>query len=158
MCIQFGDDVRVRGRNQIGLGQCQRRGRDGAVAAADVDVTEQTINNWKLKDPKFFESLKEWKNEADAKVEKTLLQRALGYRYDEVTYEKFKKDGLGVRIIDEGELEEIKKENCKIKIVVKEIIPDVTAQIFWLKNRKPKDWRDRKEHEHSGNINLGLKE
>jgi hypothetical protein len=30
--------------------------------------------------------------------------------------------------------------------------PDTTACIFWLKNRKPKDWRDKTEVEHSGNF------
>ena len=33
------------------------------------------------------------------------------------------------------------------KEVTKEVIPDVTAQIFWLKNRKPGDWRDKRETE-----------
>jgi hypothetical protein len=33
---------------------------------------------------------------------------------------------------------------------VKHYAPDTTAAIFWLKNRKPDDWRDRQQHEHSG--------
>lgn len=39
------------------------------------------------------------------------------------------------------------------KVVTKEVIPDTTAQIFWLKNRKPEEWRDKKDVEHSGTIN-----
>lgn len=31
-------------------------------------------------------------------------------------------------------------------LLTKALRGDVTAQIFWLKNRKPKQWRDRKEH------------
>ena len=31
------------------------------------------------------------------------------------------------------------------KVVEKEVLPDTTAQIFWLKNRKPNDWRDKKD-------------
>ena len=27
----------------------------------------------------------------------------------------------------------------------KQVIPDTTAQIFWLKNRKPEEWRDKRE-------------
>ena len=33
----------------------------------------------------------------------------------------------------------------KTKRVVKQVVPDVTAQIFWLKNRKPEQWRDKVE-------------
>ncbi|CAI3601335.1 hypothetical protein CNEO2_2630002 [Clostridium neonatale] len=73
----------------------------------------------------------------DIQVENALLKRALGYKYDEVTKELNE---------DTGELE-------VTKVVTKEVQPDTTAQIFWLKNRKPEDWRDRKEVEHSGNIN-----
>lgn len=40
------------------------------------------------------------------------------------------------------------------KTVKKEVVPDTTAQIFWLKNRKPKEWRDRKETEISGGLNI----
>ena len=39
------------------------------------------------------------------------------------------------------------------KEVTKEVVPDTTAQIFWLKNRKPNEWRDKKDIEHSGEVN-----
>mgnify|MGYP006876283676 CR=1 FL=1 len=55
-------------------------------------------------------------------VENALLKRALGYEYEEITYEH-------------GE---------ETKRVLKQVIPDTTAQIFWLKNRKPNNWRDMK--------------
>ena len=32
--------------------------------------------------------------------------------------------------------------------------PDTTAGIFWLKNRKPAEWRDKQEVEHSGNVTI----
>ena len=67
----------------------------------------------------------------DRQVENALLKRALGYKYDEVTQENIK-----------GEL-------VVTKVVTKEVQPDVTAQIFWLKNRKPEEWRDKKEIDHS---------
>lgn len=50
------------------------------------------------------------------------------------------------------------------KEVTKEVIPDVTAQIYWLKNRKPGDWRDKREPEDTTAIDrldrilAGLKE
>ena len=53
-------------------------------------------------------------------MENALLKRALGYEYDEITYEN-------------GE---------EVKRVTKQVAPDITAQIFWLKNRKPQQRRD----------------
>ena len=89
-------------------------------------VREQTVNNWKNRYPEFFESLKRGKDEFDSNViEKSLARRATGYQYTETT-----------KAIDkEGELV-ITKE------VVKEIAPDPTSMIFWLKNRRPDRWRD----------------
>lgn len=37
--------------------------------------------------------------------------------------------------------------------VQKEVPPDVTAQIFWLKNRRPDLWRDKQDLNVEGNIN-----
>ena len=43
-----------------------------------------------------------------------------------------------------------------IKKLKKHIPPDVTAQIFWLKNRDPERWRDKQEIQHSGEIKSGV--
>lgn len=40
------------------------------------------------------------------------------------------------------------------KVVTKMVVPDTTAQIFWLKNRKPNDYRDKRDVEHSGGVAL----
>jgi hypothetical protein len=32
---------------------------------------------------------------------------------------------------------------------------DTTAMIFWLKNRRPNDWRDKRETQLSGNVQTG---
>ncbi len=130
-------------------------GKTDVEVAYFIGVTGRTLHNWKNKYPKFFHSLKEWKKQADERVEKSLYKRAIGYTYDEITYEKLKIGGLGIQLSKE-EIEAIKHvETNKTKVVVKEIVPDVTAQIFWLKNRQPKQWRDRQEVEHSGTINFG---
>lgn len=67
-------------------------------------------------------------------MENALLKRALGYKYNEITREP-------VEQINEmtGQMETAMLET---KIVTKEVQPDVTAQIFWLKNRKPNELRD----------------
>lgn len=114
------------------------------------EVTEQTINNWKSDYPEFFGSIKKGKIIADAEVANSLHKRAIGYRYDEVTYEKI---GPGEDQIEVGEtgIESIKKDLYKKKVVTKEVPPDVAAQNIWLKNRRGKvhkeaqRWADKHE-------------
>lgn len=58
-------------------------------------------------------------------------------------------------ILSLGEdLEEETGELIVTKEVVKEVVPDTTAQIFWLKNRKPAQWRDKQDIEHSGGLDI----
>jgi len=98
-------------------------------------VNEDTFNNWKLAHPEFAESLKTAKAEADARVIESLYRRALGYSHDEVHISNY-----------QGEI--------TMTPIVKHYPPDTVACIFWLKNRQPADWRDRKEIEHSGTVSL----
>ena len=100
-----------------------------------IGVTEQTFNNWKKKHPKFFESLRNWKAQADFVVERSLYERAQGYKLKE---EKV--------VMVNGAPEKI--------ITEREIPPDPTSMIFWLKNRNPKSWRDKVDLEHSGTTKL----
>jgi len=122
-----------------------------------IGVTEQTINNWKAKDQRFFESIKESKLEADKRVVESLYKRAIGYKYDEITYEKSKTGGLGIKL-EEGDITEVKHTpTSKTKIVTKEVVADITACIFWLKNRQPESWRDKREVQTSGKIEHEIK-
>lgn len=90
------------------------------------EVSETTINNWKLKHPEFLESIKRGKISADANVASRLYKRAIGYEHDE---------------------DKIFNNNGEPLIVptIKHVQPDTTAAIFWLKNRQPKMWRDKQE-------------
>ena len=83
-----------------------------------------------MRHPDFLGSLKAGKEEADARVEQSLYQRAVGYSFKS---EKIfcNKDGEVTRVP-----------------IVEHVPPDVTAQIFWLKNRDPKRWRDAWQVEH----------
>lgn len=101
-------------------------GLTDAQIAKIFHITEQTLNNYK-KDEKFFESLKRGKAISDDRVIQSLYHRATGYSHPEVDIKIFK-----------GKI--IKTE------VIKHYPPDSTSMIFWLKNRKPKDWKDRQEH------------
>jgi len=95
------------------------------------EVTEQTINNWKKQFPQFFESLKAGKKVADQKVVQSLYQRALGYSHPEIHISTDKGDVTKTDII-------------------KHYPPDATSMIFWLKNRCPDQWRDKRETELTG--------
>ena len=72
-------------------------------------------------------------------MENSLLKRAKGYSYEEVTK---------IMSLDKEGNPQLRET----KVVKKEIAPDVGAQAFWLKNRNPEKWRDKREIEHSGNI------
>lgn len=115
-----------------------RNGLTDEQIAKNLGISKDTFYKYKKEHIDFSDSLKRGKEVIDIEVENALLKRALGYRYDEVTKElcKDKETGEDVLIIT--------------KVVTKEVQPDTTAQIFWLKNRKPEIWRDRKELEHSG--------
>ena len=115
---------------------------DKQIASA-VGIDESTLTHWKKDNPQFFTSLKEIKEEADRTVVNSLYNRANGYNLDEVTQE--------LRMNDDGE-----KELVVTKVVTKHIVPDTTAQIFWLKNRQPDKWRDKQDIEHSGELNIKI--
>lgn len=133
-----------------------RLGSTDEQVSQAIGVSEVTLHDWK-KDNEFALPLNEWKSEADLKVEKALLKRALGYEYDEITYEQTKTGGLSILKASSDEIEGIKHvPTAKTKITTKQVAPDVTAQIFWLKNRKPNEWRDLQKHEHSGKVDLSL--
>lgn len=93
-----------------------------------VDVS--TLNRWKGAHPEFQESLKRGKRHSDDKVVDALYNRALGYETKEFKLEES----------DTGK---------KSVVITKQVAGDTTAQIFWLKNRQPAEWRDRQELAHS---------
>jgi len=114
--------------------------------AEALGVTETTINKWKKDHKAFALSIKRGKLIADGQVANNLYKRANGYAYDEVHFEKVDiKESL-----QDSENEEIKIDAFKKKVITKEVAPDVTAQIFWLKNRQPQLWRDKQSTELTG--------
>ena len=109
-------------------------GKTDKEISKSIGVSENTLNEWKRDYPEFTEALKSSKDQADAPVVKSLYQRALGYEYTE---KKVVKNPDGT---------------TRQELTAKQVAPDVTAQIFWLKNRQPKDWRDKHDIEYTGNI------
>lgn len=135
-----GGDTVAKGKYQEwltkeGLLRLQGWARDGLSdeqIAANMGITDSTFYEWKKKYSEISEALKEGKDTVDRQVENALLKSALGYKYDEVTKE-LRDDELVVT-----------------KVVHKEVQPNTTAQIFWLKNRKRLEWRDRVENAITG--------
>lgn len=101
--------------------------------AGNMGISRETLNQWRKRYPDISDALKKGKEVVDRQVENALLKRALGYKYEEIKTEKT-------------------EEGKKVTVTVKEVVPDTTAQIFWLKNRKPEQWRDKQQIEHSGGI------
>lgn len=112
----------------------------GATDAQLADffcVSVSTVNLWKVQHPEFSESIKVPKDQADERVEQSLYRRALGYEHDEVD----------IRVV----------ANAIVTTPIRKYYPpDSTAMIFWLKNRKSTEWRDKQEQEHSGSVTVEI--
>lgn len=117
-----------------GLLKIEGWARDGLTdeqIADNIGISRSTLNSWKDKYSDISDTLKRGKEIIDRQVENALLKRALGYEYTETTREYI------------PELDEVKTT----KKVTKQVAPDTTAQIFWLKNRRSDKWRDKQEYE-----------
>lgn len=120
-----------------------REGMSEEEIAAGAGVALKTLREWKRKYPEISAALEKGEG-SEAKVEGSLLRRAVGYRYNEVTQE-LKKDA----VTGETRL-------TVTKIVTKEVQPDTTALMFWLKNRRPELWRDKGVPAESGSVSVRI--
>ena len=120
-----------------GLLKLEGWARDGLTdeqIAKNIGISRSTLNVWKDRYSDISDALKRGKDVVDREVENALLKRALGYEYEEVK----KKFECGVM--------------TERTVTKKEVIPDTTAQIFWLKNRKPDKWRDKPDYEDTSEL------
>jgi hypothetical protein len=119
------------------------KGWTDAEMANFFDVNPDTWHEWKKAHPEFSESLKDWKQFADDRVERSLYERAIGYQHPHEEIMMAQKTGQPV-----------------VVKTIKHFAPDPTSMIFWLKNRKPKEWRDKQEIEmdSKGVVNLIFKQ
>ena len=102
--------------------------RDGlteAQIAQKMRISMSSLSDWKNKHPEILEALKKGKEVVDIEVENALLKRALGYD------------------VEESVVEESDVNGRKTRVTVRHVPADVTAQIFWLKNRRPEVWREK---------------
>ncbi len=118
--------------------------RDGLTdeqIAHNMGIAYSTFKEWKNKYPAISATLKKGKEVVDTEVENALLQKALG-----MTKTIQKPIKLKEVLYDNGKRTSEKEH---IEFVEEEIFipPDTTAQIFWLKNRRPDKWRDKQKDE-----------
>ena len=103
--------------------------------AVAFGVSVIIFDNWKILHPALDRGLVMGRAEADTNVVVSLYKRATGYWTKDTKV-----------FVHKGQV--ITKETDK------EIIPDVEAIKFWLKNRQPENWNETFKHEHSGQINV----
>ena len=139
--------------NLLRLEAWARDGLTDEQIAKNMGITTTTLYEWKKLYSVISESLKRGKEVIDIEVENALLKRAIGFKIKKQTpmklTEKFYNEETG-KVTGSKEVIEIVETE-------EEIIPDTTAQIFWLKNRKTKEWRDKQEVETT-NININSQE
>lgn len=100
--------------------------------AEKMGVSEATLYNYKKKYPEIKEALRKGKEVVDFEIENALYKRAIGYTI------RIKED----KVDKNGDIHECERDL--------HIPGDVTAQIFWLKNRKRMQWRDKVEYSNDG--------
>lgn len=113
----------------LGIQDWARQGLDDKQIAKNIGIAAGTFYEWKKKYPPFAEALKRGKRPVDVEVENMLLRSAMGFS-------KTVKEAIKLRQKGGSEI---------VEYVDKEIYipPNITAQIFWLKNRRPDLWRDK---------------
>ena len=107
--------------------------RDGLTEeqiSRNMGISLTTLKDWRKKYPSISAALKKGRGVVDFEVESALYRRAMGYTAEEKTRE--------YRVGDDGEMHLVAE-----KVSFKHVPPDTTAQIFWLKNRRSKEWRDK---------------
>lgn len=113
-----------------GLLQIEGWAKDGLIdeqIAKNMGVAYSTFKDWKKRFPDLSAVLKRSKEVVDREVENALFESAKGFVYEEET------------VTNTGVVVTVKKYSK----------PNVTAQIFWLKNRKRNEWRDKQEIEQT---------
>lgn len=120
---------------------CQEAEKLCANGATDAElaeyfgVSDRTIYRWKAQFPEFCQSLKTGKSVADERVERSLYHKAVGYQHEAVKI-----------FMPAGATEPVYAKYTEF------VPPDTTAAIFWLKNRRANDWRDKTEVHHKHTV------
>lgn len=131
-----------------GLLRIEGWARDGLTEeqiAHNMGITRETLRVWCKTYSVISDTLKKGKEVVDRQVENALFKRALGGVHEVRKTFKVKKTFY------DAQGRKCEKEELQTGIDEVYIPGDTTAQIFWLKNRKPEKWRDRVEVQNNDN-------
>jgi hypothetical protein len=152
--------------------------RDGLTdeqIAKNIGISRSTLSLWKKKNSDISDTLKKGKEVVDREIENALFKRAKGFTATETQYKvvpledelidvrrrdyankwKLKHPDASKQEIQDAAVKGVKTtKRIKLGLIEKDVPPDTTAAIFWLKNRKPEEWRDKHETELSGGLNV----
>lgn len=122
--------------------QAEKLCRLGAtdIELADFfEVERTTIWRWSQAHEEFCNALKAGKEAADERVVRSLYAKATGYTHD------------AVKIFMPA------NADAPVYAPYREhVAPDTTAAIFWLKNRRPGDWREKTDVAHTGEVAMTI--
>jgi hypothetical protein len=110
-------------------------GLTDAELASFFEVSERTINRWKVEYADFAGAVQSGKVVADGNVARSLYQRATGCPHPDTR----------VNVVD-GEV--------VLTDVTKHYPPETQACIFWLTNRQPENWKNKVEIKEEINVNV----
>ncbi len=151
--------------------------RDGLIdeqIAKNMGISVSTLYEWKKKYPEISDALKKGKEVVDREVENALFKRAIGYKTTDHQFKMVDVDSEVLKTSRRKKANEYKldhpeatqqeiddyavtkvptRERVEVTQNERDVPPDTTAAIFWLKNRKPVEWRDQQHLELNGNVN-----
>ena len=125
-----------------GLLRIEGWARDGlslAQIAHNVGVADSTFRRWKEENEALSAAIKKGNAPVDLEVENAMLKSALGHKE---TVRKAIKVKTEKQKVGEGKIVEEHIEYVDEEVYIP---PQVVAQIFWLKNRRPDKWKDKIE-------------
>lgn len=123
--------LRIKGWARDGL-------TDKDIAIKKIGIGERTFTDWKRKHEAIVAALKEGRQPVDTEIEDSMVKSAKGF----YVYEK---KPIKVKTTKKKDGMEMTEEHVEVVEVKRYVEPVVVAQIFWLKNRKPDYWKDKRE-------------
>lgn len=116
-----------------------------ALGATDYELADffrvdtRTIYRWKNIHDDFCQAVIVGKENSDARVERSLYNRAVGYTFESEKVFQFQGEVIRAPTVEH-------------------VPPDPSAAKLWLTNRRPDNWRDKVEQHHTGSVELTTKE
>lgn len=138
-----------------GLLKLQAWARDGLIdeqIASNMGIAYSTLREWRDKFPALSAALKRGKEVVDIEVENALYKKAMGYNATVNKTFKVKE------VYYDDENRRCEKEHLITAADEVHIPADTTAQIFWLKNRKPNQWREKAIVENKTDLSINQQE